>query len=105
MAAVSVAFEAMPSAIAAGATTMAEATVTNHGGPAAVGIAVTVNGTEMTATECYLREATTLPVGVFGAETPSLRYRVTVSFPALPLAPVTAERVVRVDAEAAAHSD
>ena len=103
--AVSVAFDAMPGSIAAGATTMAEATVTNHGGPAAVGIAVTVNGTEMTATECYLRESVTLPVGVFGAETRSLRYRVTVSFPALPLGPVTAERVVHVDAEAPARSD
>jgi hypothetical protein len=84
---------------------MAEATVTNHGGPAAVGIAVTVNGTEMTATESYLREPVTLPVGVFGAETRSLRYRVTVSFPTLPLRPVTAECVVHVDAEAPARSD
>jgi len=56
---------------------------------------VTVNGREMTAKPSYLGQ-TTLPVGVFGADTDELEFTVEVTFPDTPLAPITVSRTVDV---------
>jgi hypothetical protein len=71
-------------------------TVGNDGGGANAGIRVTVNGVEMTATETYLADAETLPVGVFGADADELEFVVEVTFPDEPLHPIRATRTVAV---------
>ncbi|WP_247005707.1 DEAD/DEAH box helicase [Halorientalis litorea] len=85
-----------PAAIPRGDNQMCEVTVRNDGDGARAGVRVTVNGREMTATESYLGTET-LPVGVFGGDTDELRFTVTVTFPELPLEPVSASRTVRVE--------
>ena len=85
-----------PDAIARGEREMHELTVRTTAGDARAGLAVTVNGVEMTADSRYLGE-TTLPVGVFGGDPDELTFRVTVAFADLPLAPVTETRTVRVE--------
>ena len=57
---------------------------------------VTVNGVEMTAQTSYLG-TTTLPVGVFGGDAETLTFEVEVTFPELPLLPVTDVRSVDVE--------
>jgi replicative superfamily II helicase len=94
--AIDVSWGAFPDEIAAGANRMCEVTVGNDGGGANVGIRVTVNGVEMTATETYLADAETLPVGVFGADADELEFTVEVTFPDDPLHPVRATRTVAV---------
>ena len=86
---------ALPDSIAAGENAMCEVTVRNTGGGARAGVRVTVNGREMTAKPAYLGEAA-VPVAVFGADAASLTYTVEVTFPDLPLPPVTRERSVDI---------
>ena len=72
--------------------------VTAAGGGARVGIRVTVNDVEMTATTTYLDGETTVPVGVFGPpDADMLTFVVEVVFPDLPVMPVRAERQVVVE--------
>ena len=87
---------AFPEAIPRGDNQMCEVTVRNDGDGARAGVRVTVNGREMTATDAYLGTET-LPVGVFGGDTDELCFTVTVTFPDLPLEPVSASRTVRVE--------
>jgi hypothetical protein len=87
-----------PSAVDRGDNAMREVTVRNVGASARVAVRVTVNGVEMTRDETYLSDATTVPVGVFGADDDRLTYTVTATFPTLPLRPVREERVVAVNA-------
>ena len=94
--AIDVAWEGFPDAIASGQNRMCEVAVRNDGGGASVGIRVTVNGVEMTATETYLTDSATLPVGVFGADADELEFTVEVTFPDEPLHPVRATRTVDV---------
>ena len=94
---ISVDWGAFPETIAAGENEMCELTVRNLGGGARVGIRVTVNGTEMTATETYLGDSETVPAPVFGADEDELRFVVEVTFPELPLSPVREDRTVRVE--------
>ena len=94
--AIDVAWEGFPDAIASGQNRMCEVAVRNDGGGASVGIRVTVNGVEMTATETYLTDSATLPVGVFGADADELEFTVEVTFPDEPLHPVRAMRTVDV---------
>jgi hypothetical protein len=75
---------------------MCEVVVANDGGGATVGLRVTVNGVEMTATETYLADTGSLPVGVFGADADELEFAVEVTFPDEPLHPVRATRTVTV---------
>ena len=86
----------IPDSIAAGENTMAEVTVRNGGDGTPAGIRLTVNGIEMSETTRYLGE-TAIPVGVFGGDTEELTYRLEISFPELPLHPVTDSRVVVVE--------
>jgi replicative superfamily II helicase len=85
-----------PGTVARGANTMREVRVRNVGGDARAGVCVTANGVEMTSKDVYLGE-TTVPVGVFGADTATLTYAIEVTFPELPLQPVSFERTVRVE--------
>jgi replicative superfamily II helicase len=85
-----------PDAIPEGDNSMHEVRVRSLRGGARAGVRVTVNGVEMTATDCYLGERT-LPVGVFGGDTDRLDFEVEVAFPDLPLAPVTDGRSVTVE--------
>ena len=84
-----------PETIARGENSMQEVTVRNVAGGARAGVRVTVNGVEMTATDCYLGE-TTLPVGVFGGDADELTFRVEIAHPELPLEPVVETRSVTV---------
>ena len=86
----------VPETVARGENAMAEVTVRNDGDGAPAGIRVTVNGVEMTAKTRYLG-TTTLPVGVFGGDAETLTYEVEVTFPELPLPPVTDARTVDVE--------
>ncbi|WP_232686986.1 DEAD/DEAH box helicase [Halobacterium zhouii] len=86
-----------PDAIAAGTNEMCEVTVENDGGNASAGVRVTVNDVEMTTTSGYLDDALSVPVGVFGANADSLEFEVAVTFPDIPLLPVTDARTVRVE--------
>jgi hypothetical protein len=86
----------VPDSVAAGDSRMCEVRVRNAGGGARVGVRVTVNGVEMSETETYLADLTTVPVGVFGADADELDFQVEVTFPELPIRPFTAERTVRV---------
>ncbi|MFB6071988.1 MAG: DEAD/DEAH box helicase [Halobacterium sp.] len=97
MPAVSVDWSDLPDAIPAGENDMCEVVVRNDGGGAAAGVAVTVNGVEMSETTGYLDDSLTVPVGVFGADADELEFEVTVSFSELPLLPVTDTHTVRVD--------
>ena len=92
---ITVEWGAFPETIARGDNTMCELTVRSTAGGATAGIRVTVNGVEMTETQCYLGTKT-VPVGVFGAEE-ELAYTVEVTFPELPLSPVRASRSVTVE--------
>jgi replicative superfamily II helicase len=87
---------AFPDSIARGENEMQELTVSTTGGSATAGIRVTVNDVEMNEKRCYLSDATTVPVGVFGAAE-DLEFTVEVTFPNLPLPPVRASRSVVVD--------
>jgi replicative superfamily II helicase len=86
----------VPEAIARGENAMAEVTVRNDGDGAPAGVRVTVNGVEMTAETSYLG-TTTLPVGVFGGDAGTLTFEIEVTFPELPLLPVTDVRTVDVE--------
>jgi hypothetical protein len=87
-----------PDAIAIGENDMREVTVRNTGAGAKIGIRVTVNGVEMTATTTYLDSSETIPVGVFGApDADEMEYVVEVTYPELPLLPTTDSRTVRVE--------
>src|SRR6056297_1246776 len=85
-----------PDTIATGENEVCEVTVRNVGEPARAGIRVTVNGVEMTNANTYLRDAETVPVGVFGADADELEFTVSVAFPEEPLVPVEATRTVEV---------
>ena len=85
-----------PDTIAAGENEVCEVTVRNVGEPARAGIRVTVNEVEMTSTNTYLRDAETVPVGVFGADADVLEFTVSVAFPEEPLVPLEASRTVEV---------
>jgi replicative superfamily II helicase len=84
-----------PDCIPAGDRELCEVTVASTGGDARAGIAVTVNGVDMTTKAAYLGQ-TTVPIGVFGGSTDDLKFEITVSFPDLPLQPVTRSRTVTV---------
>ncbi|MEF8891983.1 MAG: DEAD/DEAH box helicase, partial [Haloferacaceae archaeon] len=88
-----------PASVGRGESEMCEVRVENAGGGGRLGVRVTVEGREMSTGSSYLRagEATTLPVGVFGAaDADELTYRVEVVTPDLPLPPVVDERTVTV---------
>ncbi|WP_137286681.1 DEAD/DEAH box helicase [Halorussus salinisoli] len=93
---VEVEWGSFPDSIPQGENDMREVTVRNAGQGAQAGIRVTVNGVEMTETTTYLDGETTVPVGVFGGTDDEMEYVVEVSFPELPLLPVTDSRTVRV---------
>ncbi|MFB6267681.1 MAG: DEAD/DEAH box helicase, partial [Halodesulfurarchaeum sp.] len=86
----------LPETIERGENRMIDVTVRNRGEGARLGIRVTVNGIEMTTTDRYVADETTVPVGVFGAEDDELTYVVTVAVPDLPLRPVRVSRTVHV---------
>jgi len=89
---------AFPETIAVGENELCEVTVGTVGGGTRVGIRVTVNDVEMTATTTYLDGETTVPVGVFGPpDADALTFVVEVVFPDLPVMPVRAERQVQVE--------
>ncbi|WP_128477010.1 DEAD/DEAH box helicase [Halorussus pelagicus] len=94
---ISVAWGSFPDSIPTGENDMREVTVRNAGDGTQVGIRVTVNGVEMTETTTYLDGSATVPVGVFGGTDDEMEYVVRVSFPDLPLLPVTDSRTVRVE--------
>ncbi|SEQ69233.1 DEAD/DEAH box helicase [Natrinema salaciae] len=85
-----------PETVATGENEVCEVTVRNVGEPARAGVRVTVNGVEMTSTSSYLRDAETVPVGVFGADAEELEFTVSVAFPEEPLLPIEASRTVDV---------
>jgi len=95
--AVDVEWGSFPESVPRGENDMREVTVTNAGDGAQVGVRVTVNGVEMTATATYLDDETTVPVGVFGGTDDEMEYVIEVAFPDLPLLPVRESRTVRVD--------
>ena len=87
----------LPETVPRGDNAMGEVSVHNAGGGASFGATLTVEGVEMTATEGYLADETSLPVGVVGPpDADALGLRLVVAFPDLPLAPVVDERTVRV---------
>ena len=89
---------AFPERVVVGENELCEVAVTAAGGGARVGIRVTVNDVEMTATTTYLDGETTVPVGVFGPpDADALTFVVEVVFPDLPVMPVRAERQVQVE--------
>jgi replicative superfamily II helicase len=95
--AVTVDWGEFPGAIAAGENQICEVAVRNDGGNASAGVRVTVNDVEMTTTSGYLDDSLSVPVGVFGADADVLEFEVEVTFPDLPLLPVTDTRSVRVE--------
>ena len=94
--AVSVDWDDVPDAVAAGESQLCEVRVGNAGGGARVGVRVTVNGVEMHEKTTYLSDLTTVPVGVFGADADELDFRVEVTFPELALRPFVDARTVAV---------
>jgi len=94
--AVDVEWGEFPDRIARGDNELCEVTVRNRGDAARAAVDVRVNGVEMTTDATYLTDATTVPVGVFGAEDP-MEFTVRVAFPESPLVPVEATRTVRVE--------
>jgi len=95
--AVDVEWGSFPESVPRGENDMREVAVTNAGDGAQVGVRVTVNGVEMTATATYLDGEATVPVGVFGGTDDEMEYAIEVTFPDLPLLPVRESRTVRVD--------
>jgi replicative superfamily II helicase len=101
--AVDVEWGSFPESIATGENEMCEVTVRNRGGGARAGVRVTAkkggddSGVEMNRKTTYLSDATTVPVGVFGAPADELEFRVEVTFPDLPLLPHVNSRTVRVE--------
>jgi replicative superfamily II helicase len=87
-----------PDRVRPGENELCEVTVRTHAGGARVGLRVTVNGVEMTATDGYLgEEGLSVPVGVFGApDYDRLNFSVTVTVPDLPVRPYTETRTVEV---------
>jgi replicative superfamily II helicase len=94
--AVTVEWGAFPTAVERGDKEVRTVTIRNDGGPASAGVRVTVNDVEMTTKTCFLRDSTTVPVAVFGADS-DLTLRVEVTYPDLPLLPERAERHVAVE--------
>jgi replicative superfamily II helicase len=94
--AVSVEWGDFPGEIEAGDNRMCEVTVRNRGGGASAGVRVTVNGVEMSETDCYLGDETSVPIGVFGADADELEFRVEVAFTDLSLPVVADSRTVDV---------
>ncbi len=94
--AVEIEWGTFPETIVAGENDVREVTIRNVGEPARVGICVTVNGVEMTATSSYLRETETVPVAVFGADADTLEFAISVAFPEEPLEPTVEYRRVDV---------
>ncbi len=94
--AVTVDWDGVPESIPREERAMHDVTVSSTAGGARVGIALLVNGVEMTTTTTYLGQAT-VPLGVFGAPVESLEFCVRITFPALPLDPLERTRTVRVD--------
>ena len=94
--AITVSWDDLPDAVAAGENEMCEVRLRNEGGGARVGVRVTVNSVEMHEKTTYLSNVTTVPVGVFGADAEELDFCVEVWFPELPLQPFIDERTVRV---------
>ncbi|WP_101298106.1 DEAD/DEAH box helicase [Halegenticoccus soli] len=92
---IAVEWGSFPDRIARGESEMREVTVRNVGGGARAGVRVTVNGVEMSEKTTYLSDATTVPVGVFGAQD-ELEFAVEVAFPDLPLLPFVESRTVAV---------
>ena len=87
-----------PETIAVGENELCEVGVATVAGAARVGIRVTVNDVEMTATTTYLDGETTVPVGVFGPpDAAELEFGIEVTYPDLPLLPVRATRTIRVE--------
>lgn len=93
--AITIEWGAFPDTISAGENELQEVAVRTTAGSARAGIDVTVNDVSMTDTTTYLGE-TTVPVGVFGGDAEELEYAITVSFPDLPLLPISESRTVRV---------
>ena len=87
---------AFPETVARGENDLREVTVRNEGGGAAVGVRVSVEGVEMHKKRCYLGDATTVPVGVFGGDADEMTFVVEVTYPDLPLLPHRETRTVRV---------
>jgi len=93
-----------PTSVARGENAMREVTVRNDGGSARVALRVTATRdggdgetVEMSRETAYLDGATTLPVGVFGADDDALVYGIEVRFPESALDTVRFERLVRID--------
>ncbi len=82
--------------IQTGENRMGEVTIRNGNDGVTAGIHLTVNGVEMTHKTRYLGE-TTVPVGIFGADVDELTYTIEVSFPTLPIHPVTDTTTVSVE--------
>jgi replicative superfamily II helicase len=85
-----------PERIGPGEKTVRELRVRSTAGGARASVAVTVNDVAMTDTTAYLGE-TTVPCAVFGGSADEMTFRVTVTFPDLPLPPVSETRTVRVE--------
>ncbi|MFB6126698.1 MAG: DEAD/DEAH box helicase [Halolamina sp.] len=86
-----------PETVARGENELCEVTVRNAGGGANVGVRVSVEGVEMHQKSCYLGDATTAPVGVFGGDADEMTFVVEVTYPELPLLPYRETRTVRVE--------
>jgi len=85
-----------PDRIGQGERELHEVTVKSVAGSARTGIRVTVNGHEMTTKPSYLGTAT-VPVAAFGGDADELDFTIEVSFPELPVPPVSETRTVRVE--------
>jgi len=85
-----------PDRIGQGERELHEVTVKSVAGSARTGIRVTVNGHEMTTKPSYLGQAT-VPVAAFGGDADELDFTIEVSFPELPVPPVSETRTVRVE--------
>jgi replicative superfamily II helicase len=94
--AIEVEWGTFPKTIDRGESTLCEVNVASTAGSGRVYCRVTVNGVEMTTKEAYLHDPVSLPIGVFGTED-ALEFVVEVTFPDLPLRPVTSRRQVLVD--------
>jgi replicative superfamily II helicase len=85
-----------PDTIGRGQNRMCEVTVSNDGEGTVAYLEATVEDVSMADTRCYVGSRA-LPVGVFGGDRESMTYTVTVTFPELPLPPVSESRTVRVE--------
>ncbi|WP_266079633.1 DEAD/DEAH box helicase [Haladaptatus caseinilyticus] len=86
-----------PERIARGENDMQEVTLQNRGQGEQAVVEVTVNGIEMTTKSTYLDADATVPVGVFGGTDDEMEFVIRVSFPDLPLVPITDSRIVKVE--------